>query len=488
MRERPRGEALKLLVYLLRRLRGWSQEELAAAAGIDASSVSHYERGKTVPSWKTVERLAAAVGLSKPFVEACLLPALNAALRLAGPLSEPDLSGLDEPGPDLERALAGSVRSAVAAFLATLEEREPWERTGPPAPEDREQALELWSRLEPCKPEERRFLVETCREFQGWALAERLCHESSEAASDRPERALELADLAHKVAVLATREEAWRWRLEGYTLAFLGNARRVASDLKEAEATFAHAWKLWKAGAQAAPGLLPEWRLLDLEASLHRDRRRFREALDRLDQARAEAPPEAAARILVNKAATLNQMGEAEQAIEVLREAVPLVDGERDPRLLFGVRFMLAANLCALGRYAEAEPLLPEVRKLAVALKKELDLVRLLWLEARLSAGLGRTREAAATFEQVRRDFTARQMAYDGALVTLELAELYLAEGRTREVRALAEEMMWVFHSQGIHREALAALKLFFDAARGEAATAEMARRVFADIEQGTRR
>jgi tetratricopeptide (TPR) repeat protein len=181
---------------------------------------------------------------------------------------------------------------------------------------------------------------------------------------------------------------------------------------------------------------------------------------------------------MVNKAFTLEQMGEAERAVEVLREAAPLVDGRRERRLLFGLRFNLAANLCHLGRYAEAETLLPEVRALAVELRKELDLVRVVWLEAKLAAGLGRQAEASAAFEQVRREFTAREMAYDTALVTLELAELYLKDGRAREVRALAEEMMWVFRSQGIHREALAALQVFFEAVRNEAATAEMARRV----------
>jgi tetratricopeptide (TPR) repeat protein len=248
--------------------------------------------------------------------------------------------------------------------------------------------------------------------------------------------------------------------------------------LTGAEESFAHAWRLWKAGADAAPGLLAEWRLPDREASLHRDRRRFRQALDRLDQARAAAPPEVAGRILVNKASTLDQMGEAEHAIKVLSEAAPLVDGKRHPRLLFGLRFILTANLCHLGRYAEAEKLLPEVRALAVGLRNELDLVRVVWLEGKLAAGLGRHADASASFEQVRREFSAREMAYDGALITLEMAELYLGEGRTREVRALTEEMMWIFRSQGIHREALAALQLFFEAVRKEVATAEMASKV----------
>lgn len=478
MEENPRGEDLKLLIRLMRSLRDWGQADLAAAAGMDTSSICHYETTTTIPPRRTVQRLAAAVGLPLSFVEACLLPALEAARETVAQHPEPDFADLVRLRVRLEQTLTGIVRSALAAFLSKLEEWEPWERTGPPVEEDRLEARDAWKRLEPCTPEERRYLVETCCEFHTWALAERLCHESEEVASDRADRALELAGLAHRVAELVPNGEEWRWRLEGYALGFLANAQRVANDLAEAEETFASAWKLWTAGARAAPSLLAEWRLLDLEASLHRGRRRFIEALNRLDQARAVAPPEVAGRILLKKAATLDQMGDAEQSIGTLLEAAPLVDSQHEPRLLFGIRFNLTAGLCRLGRYAEAEPLLPEVRKRAAGLLKELDLVRVGWLEGKVNAGLGRTDEAVMAFEQARREFTTREMAYDAALVTLELAEQYLLAGRAPDVRTLAEEMVWVFHAQGIHREALAALHFFSEAARAEAATMEMARKV----------
>lgn len=86
--------------------------------------------------------------------------------------------------------------------------------------------------------------------------------------------------------------------------------------------------------------------------------------------------------------------------------------------------------------------------------------------------------DAMSAFEEVRREFTVREMSYDSTLVTLGLAELYLRDGRTREVRALAEEMVWTFRIQGIYREALGALQLFFEAAWKEATTGEMARRL----------
>jgi hypothetical protein len=42
----------------------------------------------------------------------------------------------------------------------------------------------------------------------------------------------------------------------------------------------------------------------------------------------------------------------------------------------------------------------------------------------------------------------------------------------------LASELTQVFEDKGVHREALAALRLFYEAAEREEATAEMARRV----------
>jgi hypothetical protein len=52
--------------------------------------------------------------------------------------------------------------------------------------------------------------------------------------------------------------------------------------------------------------------------------------------------------------------------------------------------------------------------------------------------------------------------------------------GRTAEVQALTVSLAEVFESKGVHREALAALQLFKEAAERETATAELARRVLA--------
>ena len=215
-----------------------------------------------------------------------------------------------------------------------------------------------------------------------------------------------------------------------------------------------------------------------LEATLRRDQRRLPEALTQINRALALDGGEIKTQILLAKSGILEMMGDPEGSTVLLREAAPLVDARREPRLAFGLRFNLLVNFCRLGQIAEAEIRLPEVRVLAERLGEELDLTRVVWLEGKIAIGLGRAAEAYAAFQQVRKEFTARELAYDGALVSLELALLLLEQGRAAEVHNLASEMLWIFRAQGVHREALAALQLFCDAVRREEATAELARRV----------
>jgi transcriptional regulator with XRE-family HTH domain len=57
----PEGE-LSVALTVLRAIRGWTQEDLARASGVRASSLSEYERGRKIPELKTLQRLVAAMG------------------------------------------------------------------------------------------------------------------------------------------------------------------------------------------------------------------------------------------------------------------------------------------------------------------------------------------------------------------------------------------------------------------------------------------
>ena len=71
---------LRLIEMFFRSLRRWTQEELSRASGVDRGLISDYELGKTAPSRRTLERLAAGVGLPYGYVES-LLPLFRSARR-----------------------------------------------------------------------------------------------------------------------------------------------------------------------------------------------------------------------------------------------------------------------------------------------------------------------------------------------------------------------------------------------------------------------
>ena len=87
----------------------------------------------------------------------------------------------------------------------------------------------------------------------------------------------------------------------------------------------------------------------------------------------------------------------------------------------------------------------------------------------------------------MRREFLTRGLAFDAALVSLELAVLYLEEGKTTEVRALTGDLLEIFRSRDVHREALAALTVFHNAALLETATAERARELATYLTRASR-
>jgi hypothetical protein len=171
-------------------------------------------------------------------------------------------------------------------------------------------------------------------------------------------------------------------------------------------------------------------------------------------------------------------MGEYERAIEALLEAEALPEVQMDPRLRNILHCNLAFNFSHAGRFAEAAELAQQVREVAGEMGDAIGLLRATWLDGRIAAGLGRTGEARGLLAQARREFAARNMGYDVALALMEEAVLLLDQGRTAEVKALTRDLPAIWGAEEVHREALAALRLFREAAEREAATAELARQV----------
>ena len=459
----PHNAALTVLRILL----GWPQNELAAVLGCGPTLLSDYEAGRKPLSRERLDEIAAVLGVPAGAVEQTLAYIKSMYFQIA-----PEGGALVR-GNGAE-AVVAQVSAAAELFARAVVTLGPLRR----AEDARAQARALWERMKGQPPDRRRLLVEKSLEFRNWALCELVCEESLRAAADRADRALDLAGLAVRISELAPGEMTWRKRLQGYALAHLANARRVSGDLPAADETFARARSLWHGGAAGDEGFLDEARVLHLVASLRKDQRRLLEALELLDQACVSAEQIERRKILINRANILELMGDFEGAVRTLREVAPFVSGEKEPRLLCVLLFNLANNLLQVNQPSETEALLPELKALSARIGNDLDAIRLRWLEGRIAASLGRREKAVTTLSGVREDFAVRRIAYDAALVSLELAALFLEEHRVSEVRAISRQILWIFHAQGVHREVLAALRLFCEAAERETVTIEMVRRI----------
>lgn len=450
-----------------------SQKEIGAGAGLPQKQVSYYLKREELDDAVFTRLLQGVRGrpAEVDIVTACLeaLEALRQDQEMTPEESDEVEVGILEGARLLRKTFSEAVRRSRA--LPPVD--------GYPRPADLEafrwQAREQWSQLEPLSEGQRLAVARVATEFQTWALVERVCEESIVQASRNVERSASLARLAQEIAERVQGPEGWRNCVQGFAMAHVANSLRVQGELKGAEAIFGQAKGLWESGLDPT-GVLDPGRLFNLEGALRRDQRRFVEALVLLDQAAgAGRSPELA---LIQKGFTLEVMGRYEHAVEALLQAQPLVERKGDIRLMNILRLNLAWDFCHLGRFGEASEIGAQVRVVAAEMGDEIGILRVLWLEGRIAAGLGRPEEARTLLKQARRDFAIRKMGYDVALALLEEAVLLLEEGRTPEVRALTTNLAEVFESKGVHREALAALQLFQEAAERDEATAELARRI----------
>jgi transcriptional regulator with XRE-family HTH domain len=477
---------LALALSYLRSASGWSKTRLARALGLaDESLISAYERGAKVLTREQLDTLVEPLGHPPEAVDVLLFahglifPEPQAEAPSPVALSPEETRTVDRA------AMAGGWTAGQAAARALRAELIRRKRQGK-AEAAKQEAEELFPGLMAATPQERSGLVKAFPDYWNWALAVRVCEESVKRAAHKASEALELADLALSIAERAPGEERWRSRLKGYCWAHVANGRRVANDLSGADAAFRSAWDLWRARDRSELDSLPEWRLPLLEASLRRDERRFLEALKLLDQARVAAAgnPHATGRILLTQEYVFLEMGDIRNALATLAKAAPFVLISGDARLVFSLRFKSAHHLCRLEQFEEAAKLLPQVRELAIHQANDLDVIRVGWLAAKVSAGQGQHEEAISSLEQVCKDFTVRKLPYDAALSSLDMAMPLLKEGRRPEVKKLAVAMGWIFAAKGIQREALAALTIFCDAALQDSATEELARKVIAELER----
>ncbi len=335
-------------------------------------------------------------------------------------------------------------------------------------------------------PAERLVRVDRSRSrFRGPVLAERLIQESRRRTPASPGEGLALAELARAV-VHRSPDHPDTFSLLALASAQMANACRAGGDLRQAEEHFRHVRYLVRNQGVTDPLTLAQ--IDHLEGSLRKDQRRFQEAEELLTRSamlfRISGDDAETARVLLKLGELSFHQGLLDRAAEIVQAALERLTPEEEPRLYLSSRHNLALYLAEAGRYTQAAGLLAADVDLYRQIPEPWLQLRLSWLRGKIAAGLGDAAEAERLFRETRDGFVRQGNGYDAAMASLDLALLYLKEGRTADVLPLAEEMAALFEARDVHREALAAVLLFQEAAERDEVTAGMVRELAARLER----
>lgn len=343
---------------------------------------------------------------------------------------------------------------------------------------ERSEAPGLFTELSQHPVEKRPLLIRNCSRFHTWGFCELLLRRSREQNFYDAALGESLALLALEVLDRLEADDHGKEPLEDLRArawAYVANSRRMKADLRGAEEAFALAFASLRRGTQDP---MDRAVLLDLRASLLRAQRRFPEALRCLWRAirifRGVGERHRAGRALLSMSTVHHYAGEPERAIPLLYQALELIDATREPRLLLVAWHNLIDDLAETGQFMEAQKLAVKARPFYVQFHQPWSLNPRKWVEGKIARGLGQHKQAESLFLAARDGFLAEDAAYDTALVSLDLASLYAEQGRMAELKRVAEEMVPIFSSRQIHREALAALSYWRQAVEAEKACVDL--------------
>jgi len=272
--------------------------------------------------------------------------------------------------------------------------------------------------------------------------------------------------------------------LQGRALAELGNAYRVLDQHDLAADALTRARYLLEELGSRDENLLI--RLCELEATLAADQRRFGYATSLLlkvaDFHQRTGDLHLAGRALIKRILYVGYAGNPEEALRLIPEALALVDGKRDPGLVYAAVHNQFLFIVDCGRFSEGRTF--RLRHSRILNRDEgcMTRTRLRWIEGRLEAGLGRPDRAEAAFRAAKQEFEEFKRPFVASIVALDLAAALLARQRPQEAHEIVLAAAQVFRALRIERETLAAVVFLSTTLEMGAATAALAEDVAAFV------
>jgi tetratricopeptide (TPR) repeat protein len=310
------------------------------------------------------------------------------------------------------------------------------------------------------------------------AKMEALLARSWDLRHDNPALMVQLALLAAECAEqldARTYGAMWVCDFKCRAQAELGNAFRVIDQLERAQAALGKARRYFELGSQNE-GL--EIRLLELEASVCADSRKFSDACVCLAKVQSyhvrHGNSHLAGRALLKSGLYTGYAGHSERALQLLADSLKLIDGEQHPTLVYAARHNQILFLIDLGHFREAEKQLFLLRSLRHHAGGKVNELRFLFLEGRIDAGLGRSERAEKICRTIRESALDLNLAYDSALASLDLAAVLLAQRKAREATEEVKVASKIFIALRIDREAFMTVIMLRTACEMQLATQTM--------------
>jgi tetratricopeptide (TPR) repeat protein len=317
----------------------------------------------------------------------------------------------------------------------------------------------------------RRFKIRNEERFHSLKLCQLLQKRSRENWFLDPAAALELADLAVVVAQYLDFGRYGSGLVEdsrALSLAYLGNAFRITSDLWRADQALRQAWiHHFEAGEDPST----ETELLDLTCSLRNVQGRYDEAARLSDRVIANHREGQNRRLegaaLIHKACVLGHSGRYAEATLLVRAGLARIDANQSPQLLLSGIHNLVWLLCRSGSPEKARDLLATNRILFDELGEgNALLMRMPRLEGEVVGSLGLYSQAEALFLNARDRYLECGFGTDVLTISFDLAEIYTRAHQRRKAKNLLSEIIPMGEALGLRQDVFLARLLYNQVSR----------------------